>query len=425
MNSLFAKILLWLVLTAIIAVVGASVVGAVINPQARPSPAWPALAIEFLADEAQQAYRDGGPGGLRGYLDRLREKTQVEAWLVDSRGIGLLDGKDYGPVLDRLRRSPFFFARHQGRLVAGRAASDDEAILLVFPPSRAAFPMLAPHQLWLLGSVVLLSYLLARYLTDPLRRLEAAALRLGGGDLAARAPVERKDEVGRLAAAFNRMAGQLEQLVQSRQRLLLDVSHELRSPLARLNVAVELARSSEDPRQELDLIQRQADRLNDLVGSLLQVARAEASPVRDGVPVRLGALIESIVSACRVEAAAVPCALQFSQIAGGELPGDPELLARAFENVLRNAIRYAPAGSTVEVTLDHGTIAIRDHGPGVPAEALDQLFTPFYRVEGQQSPGIGLGLSIAERAVALHGGTIRAGNANPGLRVVIQLPVTA
>ncbi|MCC6393611.1 MAG: histidine kinase, partial [Bryobacterales bacterium] len=206
------------------------------------------------------------------------------------------------------------------------------------------------------------------------------------------------------------------------QRLLLDVSHELRSPLTRLGVAVELARTSKDPAKELDLIQKQADRLNELVGNLLQVARAEAHPgslKRERLNLR--ELLDDVAAGVELEGAV--------KVSGPEavcVEGDGELLRRAAENVVRNALRYAPEAAAVEVSLasDSGKaiVRIRDYGPGVPEQSLPLLFDAFYRVEGQSGEGTGLGLSIARRAVELHGGSILAANAKPGLLVTIELP---
>jgi two-component system sensor histidine kinase CpxA len=226
------------------------------------------------------------------------------------------------------------------------------------------------------------------------------------------------------------MAERLELLMTAERRLLLDISHELRSPLARLSVAVELARMGEDVHSHLDRIQKEADRLNALVGELLQVTRAEgdASRLRSQA-VALDELIETIVEDGRLEAEARGCGIVLDA-SPLSIAGDPELLRRAVENVIRNAIRYSPSGKNVEVTLsrsaDGAAIHVRDYGPGVPEESLTRLFDAFYRVEPDRdraSGGVGLGLAIARRAVELHHGAVTAQNAHPGLRVTIELPL--
>jgi two-component system sensor histidine kinase CpxA len=218
--------------------------------------------------------------------------------------------------------------------------------------------------------------------------------------------------------------------VDAERRLLLDISHELRSPLARLRVAVELARSGQNRDAHLDRIDKEAERLNSLVGGLLQVTRAEGDP--DSLrrePVRLDRLLEELVADSSLEAQSLGSQVRLINAQPATVQGDPELLRRAIENVIRNAIRHAPEGTEVEASLEAAdgrpVLRIRDYGPGVPEEALPRIFDAFYRVETDRdraSGGAGLGLSIARRAVELHKGTIRARNTEPGLLVEIDLP---
>jgi two-component system sensor histidine kinase CpxA len=212
---------------------------------------------------------------------------------------------------------------------------------------------------------------------------------------------------------------------------LFDISHELRSPLARLSVAVELARTGETNAPPLDRIQKEADRLNSLIRQMLEITRTEGDPSRLKTEhLRLDELVDGLVDDCSIEAEAHGCGLDLACCGPVMLDGDSELLRRAIENVMRNAIRYAPAESRVDVTLENGEgwakIRVRDYGPGVPEDALPRLFDAFYRVEqdrDRKSGGVGLGLSIARRAVELHRGKLRASNASPGLLVEIDLPV--
>jgi len=226
------------------------------------------------------------------------------------------------------------------------------------------------------------------------------------------------------------MAERMQALVGSQRRLLLDISHELRSPLTRLGLAVELARSGSDQTAALDRIQKEADRLNALVGEVLTLTRAEADPasMRHG-PVPVDELLRELVEICSVEAGARNTRLELQEPPAITIRGDEELLRRAIENVIRNAIRYEPEGGAIELSLDKEAsslvIRIRDHGPGAPESSLPHLFEPFYRVEGdrsRQSGGTGLGLAIARRAVELHQGSITARNAQPGLLIEIRLP---
>jgi two-component system sensor histidine kinase CpxA len=282
-----------------------------------------------------------------------------------------------------------------------------------------------------MGAAILLCYWLAYHLTSPVRALQKAVERFGAGDLTSRVGSTRRDELGQLARTFDRMAGRIETLLAAERRLLLDISHELRSPLARLGVAVELARSGENLDANLNRIQKESDRLNSLVGQLLQVTRAEGDPNslrRD--PIRLDDLVAQLVEDAQIEASAHGCELRYDHHEPLTVEGDPELLRRAVENVIRNAIRYSPPREPVEVSLarrnGHAIVDIRDHGPGVPEESLSRIFDAFYRVDSDRnrvSGGIGLGLSIARRAVQLHKGAIRARNAQPGLEVELELPV--
>jgi two-component system sensor histidine kinase CpxA len=305
--------------------------------------------------------------------------------------------------------------------------SEDGRYCFFFPAvyRRLGYWILVPQDLWLIGAVVLLCYWLAMHLAEPVRRLQRAVERFGQGDLSTRFETDRRDELGDLARTFNRMADRIQTLLAAERRLLLDISHELRSPLARLGVAVELARSGDDRGGALDRIQKEADRLNSLVGELLQVTRAEGDPSSlHFEPVRLDDFVRDIVETNRIEATARGSELKLAVEAAMEVQGNPELLRRAVENVIRNAIRHAPAGTTVEVAVKGRSILVRDSGPGVPEQDLSRIFDPFYRVENDRnrsSGGAGLGLAIARRAVELHKGIIRARNADPGLLITIEL----
>ena len=225
------------------------------------------------------------------------------------------------------------------------------------------------------------------------------------------------------------MAQQLQSLVLAQRRLLHDVSHELRSPLARLQAAIGLAR--QDPAKlepSLERIEREAIRLDEMVGEVLTLARLEsgtAAPAKDKVD--LGHLVASIAEDARFEAQASGRRLSFRGNGDVSVIGNAELLHRAVENVVRNAVKFTREGTAVEVELrsarDAAVISVRDHGPGVAPAELEKVFDPFYRGEGASgATGFGLGLAIARRAIDAHGGTIRASNAPAGgLQVEIEL----
>lgn len=288
--------------------------------------------------------------------------------------------------------------------------------------------------LWTSAATVALGYILAVQLASPLHKLEQTVERFGRGDLTVRADASRKDEFGNLARAFNVMADRIQTLLSAERRLLQDVSHELRSPLARLEFAVALARSQPDRETSIDRIRREIERLSTLVAQLVEVARPDSDePSHAFALVNLTALLESVLNDNALEAEAHNCGLHLSTSAPVAILGNQELLRRAIENVLRNAIRYAPPHTAIAVelntSLNTAAITIRDWGPGVAPENLPHIFRPFFRVEPDRSraggAGVGLGLSIAQRAVSVHQGSIEARNANPGLLVEMKLPLTA
>jgi signal transduction histidine kinase len=281
-------------------------------------------------------------------------------------------------------------------------------------------------------------YWLARYLSSPIRALQAATRSLASGDLTARVgdPVaRRRDEVGDLARDVDAMADRLAGLIASQQRLVRDVSHELRSPLARLGVAVELARQHSEGQVHgfLDRIERESRRLDTLIEQLLTLSRIEAGVEEKTEQLDLVGVLTEVVGDVEIEAAERPCSLRLEAPERCLSLGVRSLLESAVENIVRNAIRYTEQGSEVEIeatcTGEEMRIAVRDHGPGVPEEDLEHLFEPFYRVEDardRRSGGIGLGLAIAARAIALHqGATTAANHPQGGLVVEIVIPTQA
>jgi signal transduction histidine kinase len=227
------------------------------------------------------------------------------------------------------------------------------------------------------------------------------------------------------------MAERLEHLIANERRLLGDISHELRSPLARLKFAIKLARTAPNSKSALDRIERDVDRIASLVADIVQITFIEDNPaLQTTEDVRIVEIVDEIARDCALEAQSRGCTIDVSGHIECRVLGNRELLRRAIENVLRNGIRYSPEHSAVRISIaeDSGnvTIAIRDYGPGVPESALNRIFDPFFRVEEARDTnggGSGLGLSIAKRAVQLHHGAIAAENASPGLRVRIKIPL--
>jgi signal transduction histidine kinase len=432
MRSLFGKILIWFWFTLAITVVGSAFISALnVNWNDSDERAPVARLVTFQLEEARTAYETGGRPGLQAFLDTLHRVYDAKGILTDENGRDLLTNNDRSDLIRHVRGRALYQFFRTGDATVARVANDGKyRFFFIVPRTRVGAWFLMPDHIFVMGVAVLLCYLLAYYLTAPVRQLEKAVERFGGGDLSARVGSMRQDELGHLARTFDRMANRIETLVTAERRLLLDISHELRSPLARLGVAVELARSGENLDASLNRIQKESDRLNALVGQLLQVTRAEGDPSSlRRHPVQLDQLVQQLVDDSLIEAAARGCELKFERREPVLVEGDPELLRRAIENVIRNAIRYSPRETAVEVSLARSNgkavVDVRDHGPGVPEEALPHLFDAFYRVETDRnriSGGIGLGLSLARRAIELHKGAIRAKNAQPGLEVEMELP---
>jgi signal transduction histidine kinase len=437
-RSLFTKIVVWAVATVVISLVGFLITSAVISLRiSGRNPIAARMSTMFLED-ARRAYEDGGPEQLDAYLRRLNRHTEAEYFLTDDRGIDLVTGEDRSALKSSgvsARRGPplgRILPRTETAVRIRRALDGQYRLITMVPPP----PHFSPWEslwyfLWLPVLIAALCYLLAVDLVSPLRNLRKIVERFGRGELGARSELTRRDEIGELAHAFNLMAGQITTLLSAERRLLQDVSHELRSPLARLGFAVELARTSPDRETALARIRQEADRLAQLVDELLALTRAEGDPAARVVErVDLRELLAEVVASCELETEMQGCQLEAKIDTPAAVTGDFELLERACDNVLRNAIRHTPKGSSVTVELaskdSRAIISIRDFGPGVPADALSEIFKPFYRVEsdrGRSSGGVGLGLAIASRAVELHQGQISARNANPGLLVEIELPV--
>lgn len=301
-------------------------------------------------------------------------------------------------------------------------------------------PDTLPYRLLAIVTVTgLVAVVLARYLSRPIRVLRRATQQMAAGDLSVRVAERLKgadSETLALGRDMDRMAERIEELIETQRRLLCDVSHELRSPLARLNIALELVRRRSPPDVEpaFDRIERETERLNGMIGELLTLSRLESGrPMERTERVDLLSLVEQVVEDAAFEAEQRGCGVTLGARCACSLDGNEELLRRAIENVLRNAVRFTEAGTTVEVDLScSGSAAelrVRDRGPGVPEAALEDIFKPFYRVDEHRARGAGgtgIGLAITHQAVLLHGGEVGARNAEGGgLVVTLRLPVVA
>jgi two-component system OmpR family sensor kinase len=316
-----------------------------------------------------------------------------------------------------------------GRTVLALAPSPRPPGLLPFWPLAIQF-----------AASLLLSALLAANLARPVRQLRDGLRKLALGDLGVRLTAvmgRRRDEIADLAQDFDAMAERMQHLIASRDRLLHDVSHELRSPLARLSLAVDLARrNGEPPEDALDRIEVEGARLNEIVGDLLSLSRAESEAANEEIYIDLGGMLQVICADASFEALprGVAVALDLTPEFDDPdraplLKGAPQLLRRGIENVIRNALRFTPANGSVQVkagTLaDRLEIEVSDQGPGVPSAMLETMFEPFVKGPAE-TRGVGLGLSIARRALAAYGGHLQAFNRDGGgLLVRISLPAAS
>ena len=308
----------------------------------------------------------------------------------------------------------------------------------VMIPSAGGFRLAASFlPLLSIGISGLICFLLTRHITSPVFELRRGAENIAAGNLTARVSENlrnRRDEIGQLGRDFDRMAGRLESLVSSHKRLLGDASHELRSPLSRLLVALGLARkaNAEELPELLDRIALESRRLDNLIGQLLTLSRIESgSHAAAASPINLTALLHEIVADADFEARAQSRRVSVTFFEECTVSGSEELLRSAIENVVRNGVRYTPEGTAVEVSVrrerDRAVIRVRDRGPGVPETMLSEIFLPFRRVQttdASPNEGSGLGLAIAHRAVAANGGKIVARNTpDGGLIVDIEFPL--
>jgi two-component system sensor histidine kinase CpxA len=400
---------------------------------------------------AMQIVKSEGEEGLRSFLTRLRD-------LEPPREVDLVaeDGKVWFGANDEITDSTDIVARTLGSGEPETDFSVEEKTIagapVIFPDGRRFALVLqwertGPPSLFfgswvgylrlagLLLTAILLCYALATYLTTPIRKLRLATQRLAGGDLETRVAPRlgrRRDELGDLAADFDEMAERIESLVTAQQRLARDISHELRSPLARMNVALGIAkqRATPDVGTQLERIENEADRLNQMIGRILTLSKLEGGAQGyEKESLDLMEIVGSVAEDANFEAQPLGKSVVMKGDGSCTIEGNEILLRSAVENVLRNAVRYTEKGSSVNVSVEKNgetvKVYIQDHGGGVPDDELEKLFKPFYRVgeaRDRASGGIGLGLAIADRAIAAHDGAITAKNMNGGLQVEIALP---
>lgn len=460
MRSLFIRIFLWF--WAATVVLDAVFIGTVYLTEPEPQPPhWRSLTRSYLnlyAVDTVTAFESGGCAAM----DRLLAEEDPfpglspQRLVTDANGKGLCGAESDDALAEIARHSASMgrplIRRGKTLLTATQVEGPSgKSYVLLYEWPRLRPPRFAvPAKTWALRALALLltagivCYGLARHFASPVRRLRGVARRFAAGDLSARVGkdplVKRRDELAELAKEFDDMAQQIEslvtrqeQLLDSQRRLLGDISHELRSPLTRLALASGLLQRkvSDDAKPLLSRIDRESERLNILIGQLLTLARLDVIPVPDILePVDLNAILQDLVNDAAFEASGRNVKIELATAGECVLEGSADLLRSAFENVLRNAIRYTAEGTSVSVELacnsGRPSLTVSDHGPGVPEKDLPHLFEPFYRVaeaRDRQSGGVGLGLAIAERTVRLHGGSVAAMNRpKGGLSVCVSFP---
>jgi two-component system sensor histidine kinase CpxA len=402
--------------------------------------------------EASAALASGGREGLAAWLRQAPASANVTIYIIDTDGRDIL-GRELPRYLERKlihHRTHMPRRSHAEPVNLRRARPLSQLIskdgstytVLLSRPQR-------PHGYWEgapAGSLLLIlalivsgvvSYLLARAISNPVRTLRQATVSLAEGDMNRRVAStvgKRRDELGMLARDFDAMAEKLQRAAAQQTELSRNISHELRSPLARLRVALELAKRKAGELPEFGRIDDETERLDRLIGQILSYTRMEAGSQSEPASIDLGDLVQEVVEnvnfECRAEGyEGVTVEAQLE--AAPTVTGYAEALTSAIENILRNAVRHSPPNQKVTIRVaeepgDIVAIEILDHGEGVPHDELPQLFKPFFRTRSatadSRKRGTGLGLAIAERAVKLNGGTVDARNRQPsGLIVTIRL----
>jgi len=451
MKSLFLRIFLWFCggTLVLLLVVGTGFL--MDSPGAAATPWWRLGqgAMISAGRVSVEKYERGGRAELDRYLEALEQDTGVRGALYDGSGQSLggstmaASGSQLSDVLagpeEELTLLPL---RGVGGVRLRGASGRLYGFATVLPRRDRAGGWSRTFLLSFLITSGLLCFLLARRLTAPVAELRAVASRFSKGDLSARVThpklLERKDEVGSLARDFNQMAARIESLLNAQKRLIADVSHELRSPLTRLSLALGLIRRRGDTVSSTSMarMEREVHRLNHLIGQLLTLSRLEAldqPPAREAID--LAALVQEVVIDAGFETTSTDRGVRLVECAACTLTGARDLLRSAIENVVRNALKYTGPGTVVQIRLSRpcgakmATILVEDEGPGVPPHELARIFEPFYRVEQareRQTGGAGLGLAIAQHVIGMHGGTVTAKNRESGgLALQICLPVDA
>lgn len=445
--SLFWKIFLWFLL-AMAAVVGVSVFISWTTQNEPFRERWQNNILStanLYGDTAKQIYDKEGIDGVKQFLQTIKTNfPNREVCITKEKPcFSVSDEQVVNKLIQKTLQSSTAEFESKGfdeNYAAKKfvTANGEENVLVLKmdfprppPPFGVEWGVRIIRILAILLTAAIVCYALVLYLVSPILQLRQASKKLAIGDLSTRIESKRRDEIGQLARDFDEMAERIETLIASQQRLTRDISHELRSPLARMNVALELAKakSNKETQPLIDRIETESQRLNEMISNILILSKLESkSETIEKREVNLTKLVENVVEDTNFEAEAKGKSVVLVQKNKAVLEGNERLLRSAIENVLRNAIRYTK--DKVETSLEkqngNATITIRDFGEGIPEKDLQEIFRPFYRVSEareRKSGGIGIGLSITEQAVHAHQGTVTAKNLKDGLIVEIKLPL--
>jgi signal transduction histidine kinase len=433
MRSLYARILVFHFGTLVLSLIAFVAIDAIIGGRASRDRFQELFAMQVSS--AVRAYEHGGAAELGPVLERMDRSFTSTHHLLDQNNRDLQSGAIVTPVLSPSSSGIRTLAQRVFALKRTFVVtSEDGRYRMLYEDASTweSFPAQLPYYLIALIATAIIYSFVAVGIASSLKTIAKTADRFGQGDFGARVPAtRRRDELGSMARAFNSMADRIQTLLVAERRLLQDVSHELRSPLARLAFAVELARTAPDRQTAINRLKREVDCLSGLVASLVEITRAEGDPLAHKFEaLHVEDVLGDVVDSCSLEAEASNCRILATGTTAAEIRGDRELLRRAFDNVVRNAVRYSPAGGSVEVACREQAgrviVEVRDHGVGVPEQLLGKIFEPFFRVdESRQTTtgSVGLGLSIVRRILELHQGSVSARNATPGLRVTMSFPI--
>jgi signal transduction histidine kinase len=381
--------------------------------------------------ELQQATKANQEGG-RALIDYMRSLDQAfggKHYLLSGDGIDLVTGQSKAFLLP-IRPHKRYRGYDHGVFHLAQLSDDGHFCFAVYGTSNETGPATwAYFAVCIIVTTGLLLFSLL-YLVFPLRRIRDALGRFGNGQMELRIASQRTDEIGQVAATFNGMAERVEQSFRTERALLQDISHELRAPLARLELAVRLAKS-ERTDDLTEQIERNVNKLSALVGEITEFHQRwsvieNSWPLED---VDLAQIVTGVVRDALIEAAPHFITIEVVPISVTLHSARCDLISRALENILRNAIIHSHSNSKIEVAMmrdaSEVSVTVRDFGEGVPLEGLERIFDPFYREQSSRNEqsGLGLGLSIARRGIQWHGGTLRAENAKPGLKLIAIFPV--